>query len=60
MAREEFNELAWPALFEEPERWRVLQEQALAEREPKKLEAIIKEMNDLLTGLEKRAAAQKR
>jgi hypothetical protein len=41
----------------EPEGWRELQERARRERDPRKLEAIIAEMNRLLTECEKKAAA---
>jgi hypothetical protein len=41
---------------EEPPGWRELQEWAKSERDPRKLEAIIEEMNRLLTECEKRAA----
>jgi hypothetical protein len=40
---------------EEPPGWRELQERAKSERDPRKLEAIIAEMNRLLTECEKRA-----
>jgi len=52
-----FGESDWPDLFGEPEGWRELQERARNERDPRKLEAIIAEMNRLLSELEKRAAA---
>jgi len=45
----------WPDLFGEPEVWRELQERARNERDPRKLETIIAEMNQLLTECEKRA-----
>ncbi len=45
----------WPDLFAEPEGWRELQERARNEPDPKKVEAIIAEMNQLLTECEKRA-----
>jgi len=46
----------WPDLFEELEGWRDLQERARNEPDPKKLEKIIAEMNQLLTECEKKAA----
>jgi hypothetical protein len=46
----------WPDFFEEPAAWRELQEQARSERDPRKLEVIIAEMNRLLSECEKRAA----
>jgi hypothetical protein len=46
----------WPRIAEEPEGWRELQARAKNERNPKKLEAIIAEMNQLLTECERRAA----
>lgn len=42
----------WPDFFEEPEGWRELQERARSEQDPRKLEAIIAEMNQLLTECE--------
>jgi len=45
----------WPDLFGEPEVWRELQERARNERDPRKLETIIAEMNQLLAEYEKRA-----
>ncbi len=47
----------WPDLFEEPEGWSELQQRARSEQDPRKLEAIIAEMNRLLSEREKRAAA---
>jgi hypothetical protein len=47
----------WPDLPGEPEGWRELQERARNERDPRKLEAIIAEMNRLLSECEKKAAA---
>ena len=41
---------------EEPEGWRELQERARNERDPGKLEALIAEMNRLLSECEKKAA----
>jgi hypothetical protein len=58
MAKGKFSLLEWPELFGEPENWRELQERARNERDPRKLEAIIAEMNQLLTQCEKRAGAQ--
>lgn len=52
-----FGEFDWPDFPEEPEGWRELQERARSERDPRKLEAIIAEMNRLLSECEKRAAA---
>ncbi len=57
MPRAKFSEPDWPDLFEEPEGWRELQQQARSERDPRKLEAIIAGMNRLLSEREKRAAA---
>ena len=57
MARVKIGQSDWPDLFDEPEAWRDLQEQARNERDPKKLEAIIAEMNRLLGECEKKAAA---
>jgi len=57
MPEAKFNGPDWPDLFEEPEGWRELQEQARSERNPRKLEAIIAEMNRLLSEREKMAAA---
>ena len=56
MPEAKFKAPDWPDLFEEPEGWRELQEQARSERDPRKLEAIIAEMNRLLSEREKRAA----
>jgi hypothetical protein len=52
-----FGESSWPDLPGQPECWRELQERAKSERDPRKLEAIIAEMNRLLSECEKRAAA---
>jgi hypothetical protein len=49
-----FGESEWPP--GEPEGWRELQERARSERDPRKLEAIIAEMNRLLSECEKKAA----
>jgi hypothetical protein len=57
MPQAKFGGPDWPDRFEEPEGWRELQERARNERDPKKLEAIIAEMNRLLTECEKKAAA---
>jgi hypothetical protein len=43
----------------EPEGWRELQERARRTRDPKQLEAIIAEMNQLLSECEKKAAGGK-
>jgi len=50
----------WPDLTGEPEGWRELQERARKERDPKKLEKIIAEMNQLLTECEQKAANGKK
>ncbi|HKM47327.1 MAG TPA: hypothetical protein VJX69_07050 [Terriglobales bacterium] len=52
-----FGESEWPDIPGEPEGWRELQERARSERDPIKLEAIIAEMNRLLSECEKKAAA---
>jgi len=57
MPRAKFNGPDWPDLFAEPEGWSELQERARSERDPRELEAIIAEMNRLLSEREKRAAA---
>jgi hypothetical protein len=57
MPRKTFGESEWPDLPGEPEGWRELQERARRARDPKELEAIIAEMNRLLTECEKKAAA---
>jgi hypothetical protein len=57
MARAKFSGLQPPDLPGEPEGWRELQERAKSEPDPRKLEAIIAEMNRLLTECEKKAAA---
>jgi len=49
--------IEWPDLPDEPEGWRELQKRARNEPDPRKLEAIIAEMNELLSEHEKRAAA---
>ena len=46
----------WHDLHGEPEGWRELQERARSEQDPRKLEAIIAEMNRLLSECEKKAA----
>ena len=43
----------WPDLIAEPEGWRGLRRRAPSERDPKKLEEIIAEMNRLLRVREK-------
>jgi len=58
MPRNKGGESYWPDLPGEPEGWRELQERARSERDPRKLEAIIAEMNRLLSECEKRAAAR--
>jgi hypothetical protein len=57
MPKTKFGESDLPNFPEEPEGWRELQERARNERDPRKLEAIIAEMNRLLGECEKRAAA---
>ena len=52
-----FGQSDWPDLPGEPEGWRELQERARSEQDPRKVEAIIAEMNRLLSECEKRAAA---
>ena len=46
-----------PLTGQEPESWRKLWKKAQRERDPKKLDAIIKQMNQLLAAHEKRSAA---
>jgi hypothetical protein len=46
----------WCEILSEPEGWDELQERAQSERDPRKLEAIIAEMNALLSECEKSAA----
>jgi hypothetical protein len=55
-----FGESERPDIPGEPEGWRELQERARDERDPRKLEAIIAEMNQLLSECEKKAVAAKR
>ena len=55
-----FSSGDWPDYFEEPEHWRQLQERARSERDPRKLEAIIAEMNQLLTDFENKAKGNHR
>jgi len=57
MAKTKFSESERPVLPGEPEGWRALQQRAQSEQDPKKLEAIIAEMNRLLSECEKKAAA---
>ena len=57
MPKTKFGESDLPNLPGEPEGRRELQERARNERDPRKLEAIIAEMNRLLGECEKRAAA---
>jgi hypothetical protein len=57
MPRDKRSEADWSELPGEPEGWRELQERARNERDPRKLEAIIAEMNRLLNECEKKAAA---
>jgi hypothetical protein len=47
----------WPRIPDEPEGWRELQTRAKNERDPKKLEVIIAEMNQLLADCERRASS---
>jgi hypothetical protein len=56
MPKEKPGDLDWHDLHGEPEGWRELQERARSEQDPRKLEAIIAEMNQLLTECEKKAA----
>jgi hypothetical protein len=56
MAKGKFSESEPPDFHGEPEGWRELQERARNERDTRKLEAIIEEMNRLLTECEKKAA----
>jgi hypothetical protein len=51
------RKLDLPDTSGEPEGWRELQERARNERDPRKLEAIIAEMNQLLSECEKKAAS---
>jgi hypothetical protein len=46
----------WPRIPDEPEGWRELQALAKSERDPRKLEAIIAEMNQLLAEWERRSS----
>jgi hypothetical protein len=46
-----------PLTGQEPEDWRKLWKKAQRERDPKKLDAIIQQMNQLLTAHEKRCVA---
>jgi hypothetical protein len=57
MPGRKFGESEWPDFPGEPEGWRELQERARRARDPKELEAIIAEMNRLLSECEKKAAA---
>jgi len=57
MPGKKFGESEWPDLPGEPEGWRDLQERARRARDAKELEAIIAEMNRLLSDCEKEAAA---
>ena len=50
-----FGESEPPGLPGEPEGWRELQERARSARDPKELDAIIAEMNRLLTECEKKS-----
>jgi hypothetical protein len=56
MPKEKPGDLDWHDLHGEPEGWRELQERARNERDPGKLEALIAEMNRLLSECEKKAA----
>jgi hypothetical protein len=60
MRKEKLPKPEWPDLFDEPRKWRELQESARRETNPEKLEQIVAEMNHLLTEYEKRAETQKR
>lgn len=55
MSGSKFGESESPGLPGEPEGWRELQERARKARDPKELDAIIGEMNRLLSECEKRA-----
>lgn len=57
MPEAKFGESEWPNLPGEPEGWRELQERARSAKDPRELDAIIGEMNRLLTECEKKAAA---
>lgn len=56
MSGSKFGESESPGLPGEPEGWRELQERARKARDPKELDAIITEMNRLLSECEKKAA----
>ena len=56
MPKKKAGDVDWHELHGEPEGWRELQERARNERDPRKLEAIIAEMNRLLSECEKKAA----
>ena len=56
MPKGKSSKLDWVETSAEPEKWRELQEQARNERDPRKLEAIIAEMNQLLAECEKKAS----
>ena len=58
MPRKKPRKVDWPDLSREPEGWRELQERARNEKDPRKLEVIIAEMNRLLSEYEKKAAAR--
>ena len=58
MAKRKLSDLDRPDIDGEPEGWRELQELARNEKDPKKLEGIIAQMNQLLTECEKQAFAK--
>ena len=60
MPKTKFGESDSPNLPGEPEGWRELQERARNEPDPRKLEAIIAEMNQLLTDCENKATGRDR
>jgi hypothetical protein len=51
------SERGIPVSMEEPPGWRILQDRARRETDPKKLARIIDEMNELLTQCERAAAS---
>ncbi len=59
MSKTDPPEWKMPEVPGEPEGWRELQEKAQQETDPKKLAAIIDEMNKLLTEQEERARRRK-
>jgi hypothetical protein len=56
MPKPNFGETGTPNLPEEPEGWRILQERARNARDPRELEAVIAEINQLLTESERKAS----